>query len=152
MSAAAVLLASGGGALLGLSGYGVWTALRPARVIGVPLLRYRIVGPPRPGSPLNEIRVPMSCFEGQLRHLARRGHRAVTLGEAAARRRDSAFLAQAPLVFVFEGPYRDAGGGLLTGADGLLGGFFGSSGGGRSWGGVCARPVISVRPPGTGAR
>lgn len=106
MSAAAVLLASGGTALLGLSGYGLWTALRPARVVGIPVLRYRIVGPPRPGSPLNEIRVPMSCFESQLRHLARRGHRAVTLGEAATRRRDSAFLAQAPLVFVFEGPYR----------------------------------------------
>lgn len=106
MSAAAALLAGGGAALLGLSGYGVWSTLRPAQVIGIPVLRYRIVGPPRPGSPLNELRVPMSCFETQLRHLARRGHQAVTLAEAVARRRERGFLASAPLVLVFEGPYQ----------------------------------------------
>lgn len=106
MSAGAVLLSGGGAALLGLSGYGLWSSLRQARVVGTPVLRYRLVGPPRPGSPLNEVRVPMSCFEAQLRHLARRGHTAVTLSEAAARRKDKAFLAQAPIAFVFEGPYR----------------------------------------------
>lgn len=106
MSAGALLLTGGGAALFGFSGYGLWTSLRRAQVIGIPVLRYRLVGPPRPGSPLNEVRVPMSCFEAQLRHLARRGHTAVTLSEAAAGRKDSAFLAKAPIAFVFEGPYR----------------------------------------------
>ncbi|MBL4846179.1 MAG: polysaccharide deacetylase family protein [Planctomycetes bacterium] len=106
MSAGAVLLTGGGAALLGLSGYGLWSSLRPATVTGIPVLRYRIVGPPRPGSPLNEVRVPMSVFEGQVRHLARRGHTAVTLSQAAARRKDEAFLASSPVAFVFDGPYR----------------------------------------------
>lgn len=106
MSAGGLLLTGGGAALLGLSGYGLWTSLRQAKVAGIPVLRYRLVGPPRPGSPLNEVRVPMSCFEAQLRHLARRGHSAVTLSEAAAGRKDAAFLATSPIAFVFEGPYR----------------------------------------------
>ena len=106
MSAGAVLLTSGGAALLGLSGYGLWSSLRRAQVVGTPVLRYRLVGPPRPGSPLNEIRVPMSVFEAQVRHLARRGHTAVTISEAAERRKDKAFLAKSPIAFVFEGPYQ----------------------------------------------
>lgn len=71
---------------------------------GVPVLRYHLVGPPLPGSVLNDRRLPMSAFGSQLRHLARRGFRAVTLSEALERRADPAFLRAAPVVLTFDGP------------------------------------------------
>lgn len=93
--------ALGGGAALAARAY-----LRPFATQGVPLLRYRLVGPPRPGSPLNELRVPLSKFEPVVRHLARRGFRAVGLDEALEGARDRAFLAGAPVALSFDGPSR----------------------------------------------
>jgi len=84
---------------------GVVAATRPLQVRGVPILRYRVVGPPLPGSPLNELRVPISKFEAQIRHLGRRGFRAVTLGEALSERGSSRFLARNPICLTFDGPY-----------------------------------------------
>lgn len=73
---------------------------------GVPVLRYGLVGPPRAGSPLNDLRVPMSAFRAQIRHLARRGFRAVTVLEALAGRRRRSFLESNPVVISFDGPWQ----------------------------------------------
>ncbi|MGE0710403.1 MAG: polysaccharide deacetylase family protein [Planctomycetota bacterium] len=100
------VLAGGGAMVLGLGGLTTWSVLRPLRLVGVPVLRYRIVGAAVAGSPLNEVRVPMSRFEPQMRYLAKRGFRAVTLSEALLRVRDREFLASNPVSLSFDGPYR----------------------------------------------
>jgi Polysaccharide deacetylase len=95
--------AAGAGALA--SGWAVRRMLRPFPVQGVPILRYRLVGPALAGSPLNDHRVPLSAFDAQVRHLSRRGFKAVSLGEALRRIREPAFLAQNPVALTFDGPY-----------------------------------------------
>lgn len=80
-------------------------ALRPLAPCAIPVLRYRLVGPPRPGSTLNDLRLPLSQFDAHMRHVARRGLRPVTLSEAIARRRDRAFVRSGPVALTFDGPY-----------------------------------------------
>lgn len=97
----------------GLAGLGValggggalWAAraLRPVVPFGIPVLRYRLVGPVVPGSSLNDLRLPLSEFEAQMRHLARRGFRAVTMSEAIARRGEREFIASSPIALTFDG-------------------------------------------------
>lgn len=79
-------------------------ARRLAADPGLPVLRWHLVGPILPGSALNDLRVPMSAFEEQVRHLARRRFRPVTLAEALARRGDRAFLRERPVALTFDGP------------------------------------------------
>lgn len=83
-----------------------WTrrVVQPLRWAGIPVVRWQLVGPPIPGSPLNELRVPASQFEAQLRHLARRRYRPVGLAEALLCRSDPAFLETNPIVLTFDGP------------------------------------------------
>jgi hypothetical protein len=95
------------GVALGGAGAAAWWGHRlnsPLRWAGVPVLRWQLVGAPLPGSPLNDLRVPVSQFEAALRHLSRRRFRPVTLAQAVAGRRDPAFLASNPLVLTFDGP------------------------------------------------
>src|SRR5687767_8778502 len=80
-------------------------ARRALAARGIPVLRYRLVGPILPGSVINDVRVPPSQFEAQARHLARRGFEAVTLSEALEQRGDAAFLRRRPVVFTFDGPW-----------------------------------------------
>jgi peptidoglycan/xylan/chitin deacetylase (PgdA/CDA1 family) len=98
-------LAAGVGVALGGAYLGVRSLLRPLRALGVPVLRYRLIGPPIPGSMLNELRIPSSKFEAQIRHLSRRGFWAVSLEEALARRGEREFLDQNPIALTFDGPY-----------------------------------------------
>jgi peptidoglycan/xylan/chitin deacetylase (PgdA/CDA1 family) len=100
------LLAGSGAAAFGLGGFGAWSLLRPARMTGVPVLRYRVVGASLAGSPLNDVRVPLSRFEPQMRYLARRGFRAVTLSEAVAKVGDRDYRHTNPIALTFDGPYR----------------------------------------------
>jgi peptidoglycan/xylan/chitin deacetylase (PgdA/CDA1 family) len=72
----------------------------------VPVIRYALVGPPRAGSPINDLRVPMSAFRAQIRHIARRGFRAVTLSEVLANRGKRAFLDSNPVALTFDGPWQ----------------------------------------------
>lgn len=98
-------LCAGAAALGGATvAWSVQRLRRPLGWAGVPVLRWQLVGPPLPGSPLNDLRIPISQFEATLRHFVRRGYRPVTLGEAVARRADPAFLASNPLVLTFDGP------------------------------------------------
>lgn len=95
------------GVALGGAGTAAWYARRlrrPLGWVGLPVLRWQLVGPPLPGSPLNDLRVPASQFEATLRHLARRRFRPVSLSEAVARRQEPGFLSQNPLVLTFDGP------------------------------------------------
>jgi peptidoglycan/xylan/chitin deacetylase (PgdA/CDA1 family) len=68
-------------------------------------LRYRLVGRPLPGSPINDLRLPVSKFEAQIRHIYRRGFVPVSISEALARRGERAFLEASPIVLTFDGPY-----------------------------------------------
>ncbi|RMG15435.1 MAG: hypothetical protein D6731_08410 [Planctomycetota bacterium] len=78
---------------------------RPPAIVGVPILRYRLVGRPVPGSPINDLRLPVSLFEAHAQHLRRRGFVPVTLAEALRRRKERAFLEGNPVVLTFDGPY-----------------------------------------------
>lgn len=89
---------------------GLVLATRARAGAAIPVLRWRLVGPILPGSVINDVRVPPSLFEAQVRHLARRGFEAVTLAEACARRRDPAFLRRRPVVLTFDGPWAAFGG------------------------------------------
>ncbi len=100
-------LVVGGGSIAGGAALAARSLLRPLAARGVPLLRYRLVGPPRPASPLNDLRVPMSRFEPVIRHLARRGFRTVSMSEALAGVRSREFLRSDPLSLSFDGPSRD---------------------------------------------
>ena len=100
------LFAAGSFGAVGVGAMAAWSLFRPPRLEGIPVLRYRIVGPALAGSPLNEVRVPVSRFAPQIRYVARRGFRAVTLSEAVARLEDRSFRATNPIVFCFDGPYR----------------------------------------------
>ena len=102
--ALAGLLAAGSVGALGVGAMAGWSIFRPPRLEGIPVLRYRIVGPALAGSPLNEVRVPVSRFAPQIRYIARRGFRAVTLSEAVARLQDRSFLATNPIVLCFDPP------------------------------------------------
>ncbi|MEZ6189567.1 MAG: hypothetical protein R3F62_31775 [Planctomycetota bacterium] len=93
-----------GAGVAGAAGYTLRQLTRHPGYAGVPVFRYYLVGPPRPGSVLNEVRVPLSQFEAQIRHIARRGFRPVTVAEATAKRGDKAFLASKPVVITFDGP------------------------------------------------
>lgn len=94
-----------GGTALGCTAWAVHRLTTPPKVQGVPVLRYRLVGSPRPGSPLNDLRVPISKFEAQIRHLRRRGFMAVPLEDALAKRHDPGFLRKNPIALTFDGPY-----------------------------------------------
>lgn len=104
-----IVAAGAGAAALGGAGLALRRLLSEPRPEGVPVLRYRLVGPPLPGSPLNDLRVPVSRFEAQVRHVARRGYTAVTLEEAVKGARSRAFLARNPIAFTFDGPYVSTG-------------------------------------------
>lgn len=80
-------------------------ARRPAP--GIPVLRYRLVGPTLPGSAINDQRVPMSALEAQLRHLSRRKFEALTLSEALARRASPG--AGRAVALTFDGPWAGFG-------------------------------------------
>jgi len=80
-------------------------AAAPPPVRAIPVLRWRLVGPPRPGSPINELRVAPSRFEALVRHVARRGLQAVSLTEAVRRRGEARFLARDPVVLTFDGSF-----------------------------------------------
>lgn len=101
-----LLVAAGIGAagVAGAAGVGLRHLTRKPGYAGLPVFRYYLVGPPRPGSVLNEVRVPLSQFEVQIRHIARRGFHPVTLSEATARRGDTEFLASKPVAITFDGP------------------------------------------------
>ena len=98
-------LAAGAALTAGGASLAVRSLLQPLRPCGVPVFRLGLVGPPRAGSPLNDLRVPPSRFEPFLRNLSRRGFRAVTLAEAARRRRERDFLASRPVALTFDGPF-----------------------------------------------
>lgn len=98
-------VAAGLGTLIAGGSLGVWACTRPLPVRGIPILRYRLVGRPLPGSPINDLRIPVSKFEAQMRHVSRRGFVPVTLAEALKRRGDRAFLNAKPIVITFDGPY-----------------------------------------------
>lgn len=106
------ILAIAGGAAaagtLGLMASGLFAkyTTRGLKHLGVPVLRYRLVGPPLPGSPLNPLRVGGNDFRQQLRYLARRKYTAVTLSEAIDRCGERAFLATNPIALCFDGGYR----------------------------------------------
>lgn len=74
---------------------------------GIPVLRYRLVGPTLPGSAINDQRVPMSALEAQLRHLARRRFDALTLSEALARRHGGS--PSRAVALTFDGPWASFG-------------------------------------------
>lgn len=100
----------------GLAGAGAASvgalALRARRrAPGIPVLRYRLVGPTLPGSAINDQRLPMSALEAQLRHLSRRRFEALTLSEALARRssRGAGRGAARAVALTFDGPWAGFG-------------------------------------------
>jgi hypothetical protein len=94
-----------GGALLAGGSLVAARYLSPPPVVGIPVLRYRLVGRPIPGSPINDLRLPVSKFEAHVKHMRRRGFVPVTLQEAVARCGERAFRKSNPVVLTFEGPY-----------------------------------------------
>lgn len=97
------------GGAFGLAAVGTGLALRmltgPLQPFGVPVLRYRFVGPPLAGSPFNPVRVNTPIFHSHLRYMARRGFRPVTLSEAYKRSGERRFLREKPVVLTFDGGY-----------------------------------------------
>ncbi|MCA8926369.1 MAG: hypothetical protein KDD82_31465 [Planctomycetes bacterium] len=100
----ALLAGLGAAGAAGAAGFAARHLTRSAGYAGVPVFRYYLVGPPRPGSILNDVRVPISQFEAQIRHIARRGFRAVSVTEATERRGEKSFLESKPVVITFDGP------------------------------------------------
>jgi hypothetical protein len=101
-------LAAGAGAGVTVAAGGAFlinAAITPRAICGIPVLRYRLVGRPIPGSILNDLRLPQSKFEAHMRHVRRRGYVPVTLDEAVARRNEQAFLDANPICITFDGPY-----------------------------------------------
>jgi len=92
--------------MLAVAGGLAYREIQPLTPVGVPVLRYRAVGPSFPGSPLNPLRVTTPSFAKQLRYLLRRGYRLVTLSEALAGLRSSSFLRSKPLAITFDGGYK----------------------------------------------
>ena len=99
-------LIGGGAGLAAVSGLALKHALRPLKPVGVPVIRYRLVGPPFAGSPLNPLRVSEPTFREHIRYMARRGFRTVSLGEAIRRCGESDFLREKPVVLTFDGGYQ----------------------------------------------
>ena len=89
-----------GGALL-LRNY-----FRPLRPYAVPVLRYRMIGPPLAGSPFNALRVTGPSFQQHLDYIARRGFRLVTLSDALENIGRRSFLDSKPVIMTFDGGYQ----------------------------------------------
>jgi peptidoglycan/xylan/chitin deacetylase (PgdA/CDA1 family) len=80
--------------------------LRPLQAAAIPVLRYRFVGPPLPGSPFNPLRLSLPGLSQHLNYLRRRRFRLVTLSEAWAKADSANFLASRPVVLTFDGGYK----------------------------------------------
>jgi peptidoglycan/xylan/chitin deacetylase (PgdA/CDA1 family) len=79
---------------------------RPLRAYAVPILRYRMIGPPLAGSPFNSLRVTAPAFQQHLDYIARRGFHLVTLSEALSNLGSREFLESKPVVLTFDGGYK----------------------------------------------
>ena len=79
---------------------------RPLRAFAVPVLRYRMIGPPLAGSPFNSLRVTGPAFQQHLDYIARRGFHLVTLSEALENIGNRSFLESKPVALTFDGAYQ----------------------------------------------
>jgi len=72
----------------------------------VPILMYHVIGDPPSGAPYPQLFVSESDFRGQMRLLARRGYRAVTLRAVWEHWRHGRPLPRRPIVVSFDDGYR----------------------------------------------
>ena len=72
----------------------------------MPILRYHVVGIPRPGQPHPELFVAPQAFVAQLRYLVAHDYRAITLLQLEEYWRGRGRLPAHPVVFSFDDGYR----------------------------------------------
>lgn len=85
---------------------GSWRAFRAEFGMGLPVLLYHHVGPPRPGT-YPELTVTPAQFERQIRWLARHGYVGVRPSDWLAWRRGAARLPERPVLLTFDDAYAD---------------------------------------------
>ncbi len=85
---------------------GSWRAFRAEFGMGLPVLLYHHVGPPRPGT-YPELTVTPAQFERQIRWLARHGYMGIRPSEWLAWRGGTAQLPDRPVLLTFDDAYAD---------------------------------------------
>ena len=74
--------------------------------MAVPILRYHVIGIPRPGQRYPYLFVAPQAFVAQLRYLATHGYHAVTLKQVSDYWRERGALPERPVVLTFDDGYR----------------------------------------------
>ena len=85
---------------------GSWRAFCAEFGMGLPVLLYHHVGPPRPGT-YPELTIPPEQFERQMRWLARRGFVAIRPADWLAWRQGAGRLPKRPVLLTFDDAYAD---------------------------------------------